>query len=85
MSGMDQEDPDTVCFNHSGVKYDREADLAAVVPCDAVTDFMSVISYDETYVYDGYFSFVKDLPNEILVGIFSQICLKDLCMVGKGK
>jgi hypothetical protein len=90
------EDLGSVCFNLSGVKYDNENDLAMLAPVTessetastppiATTSFLNVIGFDdEAYVYDGYYAFVKDLPNEILVSIFAQLCFKDLCMVEKG-
>jgi hypothetical protein len=77
------EDSSSDSFNLSGVKYDSDKELALVSQA-ANSSFLDSICYDEAYEYNDYFSFVKDLPNEILVNIFAQLCFKDLCMTERG-
>lgn len=72
------------CFNLSSVKHDSERGLALLRPGSDDASFLDLICYDESCEYTDYFAFVKDLPNEILVSIFAQLCFKDLCMVERG-
>jgi hypothetical protein len=92
---MHEDSSSEFSFNLSGVKYDNERDLSALgIPGDelppphhdhtASNSFLDVICYDDSYEYTDYFAFVKDLPNEILVNIFAQLCFKDLCMIERG-
>ena len=50
--------------------------------------FLNEVYYNDginVYDYNEYFTFVKELPNEILVNIFSKLCLRDLCNIERGK